>query len=59
MSVAAGLVAYGVGAAGLAVGAALTLAVAFAVQTGALAAAAQVAGLMSFALAVAGHRRAA
>jgi hypothetical protein len=56
VSIAAGLVAYAFGAVGLAAGAALTLAVVLAAQTGALAAVAQVAGLLSLAMAVAGRR---
>lgn len=57
VSAAAGLVAYAVGAVGLAVGAAAALALAIAVQTGALAATAQLAGLVSAFLAVRAARR--
>ena len=57
VSVAAGLVAYAVGAVGLAAGAALTVAIVVAAQTGVLAVAAQLAGLLSFALAVSGRGR--
>lgn len=59
VSLAAGMVAYAVGVAGLAAGAALTLAVAVAAQTGALAVAAQLACVLSLRLALGGRRVAA
>jgi len=57
VAAAAGVLAYAVGMVGLAAGAVVALAVALAVQTGALAAAAQLGGLVSVALALRAARR--
>lgn len=58
MSVAAGVVAYILGVVGLVAGATATLGVVVAAQTGVLAAAAQIAGLLSLAIALRGRRTA-